>query len=219
MVMKNFISLSIMFFSYAAFYAQECDNIVDFGSTSFCMPNIAGYEEGYSNENVKQIADKGRYADNKILGFYLLSNDFELIRDGAAVTMKEYCKVYGTSETLDLDVDQKLYDKIEQYLTESFVISPELTKKGKDYFNYDELDIPITIEKYSLNDKSTTAVMLMNSTFDGVRITQITTISFFLVKNRILCLAYYVDYEGKDSITDAKKGNDLMLMLIQNSNK
>lgn len=217
--MKTIINLLLIICSSSALNAQECDNIVEYGTTSLCMPSIAGYEEGYSNENVKAIADAGRYDDNQILGIYLLSDDYKLIRDGSAAPMNEYCKVYGTSKLRNVDVDQKQFDEFEQIISESFSVSPEIKEKAKDYFKFDDLDTPITIEKYSLNNTSTTAVMLVNSIFDGVRITQITTVNFFLIKNRILCLAYYVDYEGKDSIADAKKGNDLILMSIQNSNK
>lgn len=217
--MKSLFSLLALILLTRGAYAQECVTTSKYGAVSFCMPRIAGYTEGYSNENVKIIADAGRYGNNQILGYYLLSDDYDLIYDGLSITMHEYCKVFGTSELHDLDVDQKLFDSISKILNEDLSFSPELVEKGKDYFKLDELDTPITIEKYSLNNTSSTDVILLNSVVDGVRITQIATITFFLVQNRILCLAYYVDYQGQKSITNAKKGNDLMLMSIQNANK
>ena len=216
--MKTPLILFFILFQLTAL-AQRCDKTVSWGHTSFCLPEIAGLKEGYSNSNIQALADLSKYKGNQILGVYLLPADFESLTNGASSTMKEYCKIYGVSQLKDYTINQTLYNELEKVIRSKLTITEEFADKIEEYYDIDELDTTITLENYSLNETSNTTVMLTNMIYKGVISTQIITISYLLVRERVVCLAYYVDFEGKDSIKRAKRGNNLLLLSIQNANR
>ncbi len=70
------------------------------------------------------------------------------------------------------------------------------------------------MERYELNEISSTNVMLMKSNINGQIKYMISMMNIMLIKERLLMLTYYINYNGIESVHEAKKKNDYILSLF-----
>ena len=221
--MKNITIIAIaLFMCITTCLAQEnCSRKTTFGTAQICLPTITDYAECYLDPSVKPIADGTEVPANMVLGYYINS---EAYNDKSFLTgerYEDYFKIYGTKQIQNYKADRSLINEMRTMLQGNFVtenwdqMEKEIDKVGLNV----EIGVPTVVKNYSLNDDSFTFVMLTKYQVpSGESYTMAMTMNGLLINERLVWMAYYLEYKGKDSISKAQKRSDAIMKALMNSN-
>ena len=223
--MKNIvvIVLAIILNIISAFTQDSnCFRQASFGEKNICLPEIDGYQECYTDPIVKEIADATEAPSNVVLGYYLNKETYRRRDSIGLFRFDDYFKVYGTLEIQDLIADELILEQMNELLSGNFIsknwteMSQEIDKVGLDV----EIGVPIIIESYRIDNKSFTMILLIKYAFEGIEpYTLATTINGYLKQDRLIWMAYYLNYNSKETIAALKlKSNQILKELIEAKN-
>lgn len=219
--MKKTISATLLLLLLSNWIvAQEgnCVRMAMFGETEICLPHIEGYWECYSDSIVKQLADGNEVPNNMVLGFYLNNQVYEKKDSIGLISFDDYFKVYGTKQIKDFKADSKFLHEMQEMFTGNFLsknwelIEKDIDKIGRNV----EVGVPIMIKAYNVNENSFSAVMLITYEFEGVEpYTLAMTINGLLINERLVWMAYYLYYNGEETIAILQeKSNAILTQLV-----
>lgn len=206
-------------------HTQECSRVVLFGNTEICLPNIAGMKESYSNFNVKTLADLLKSPDEIILGFYLNNDDYgkintTLLDEGIS---KDFAKIFSIETIANISVDEEVLDYFVTVTKSAFDNRWSSFKENSDVFKKaSEMDIdfgkPIFLEDYEIASKIKSLVLLNKFSIDSESKILVMILNYIIIKERLICLAYYETYTGPDQIENTKSKNDYFALSLLTSN-
>lgn len=215
-IKKIMIIATIIIANLYSVFAQDsiCARQAIFGEKNICLPQINGYQECYTDSIVKQLADATEVPINSVLGFYL-SNEIYGKKDSLGqISFDDYFKIYGTKEIQNLKADKPILEQMIQMLSGNFIsknwaeLSQEIDKVGLDA----EIGVPIVIENYRINDESFTMVLLTNYAFEGIEpYTMAMTMNGYLKSERLVWMAYYLNYKNQETIETLKEKSNFIL--------
>lgn len=219
------ISFIVLLFSLSlnSTFAQKanCQRVTIFGNLSLCLPNIKGYEESYSNSNVKELADATEVPANRVLGFYLNKETFKRVDSLGEFSFDDYFKVYGTRQIENYEADKgslkEMYSVIEgNFISKNWEnVEKEIDKIGLDL----EIGVPIMVKSYYLNENTFSFVLITKYQPEGEdSYTLAMTMNGLLIKNRLVWVAYYLNYNGDETITLLQKNSDRIIKSLLESN-
>lgn len=213
---KYILLVLVMIPCVSLLHAQEvdCSRKASFGNRDICLPKIQGYVEGYTDPNVKQLADATEVPINMVLGFYLNDRIYDKRDSLGLISFDDYFKIYGTKEIQDYKADYQFLDKMEALVSENFIVQhwDDMSKEIGKLELPGEVGVPTVIDKYRINKESFTFVMLTKYDFEGMEsYTLAMTINGYLKNERLIWMAYYLNYEGQETIEKLKKNSDSIL--------
>ena len=192
----------------------DCVRTPSFGEKDICLPQIKGYVESYLEPDIKILADATEVAANQVLGFYLNQETHQNKEEGGLDEFDDYFKVYATTQLEDLDTDEAMLRQMQATLDGNFItknwdeMEKEIDKIGLEV----QVGVPTVIKSYSLDDNSFTYVMLIKYQFEGMDpYTMAMTMNGMLVNQRLIWMAYYLNYEGEETIPLLEKNSNRIL--------
>lgn len=196
--------------------AQEnnCVREATFGDTDICLPAIEGYKECYTYPIVKQTADATEVPINMVLGFYLDNETYSKKDNIGTFDFDNYFKIYATKQIKNLKADTNILKQMQDMISASFITENwDEFKKQLDSVDYEgEIGVPTIVKTYNVNDQSFTAVMLMQQQMENGEINTFSfTVNGLLLQERLIWMAYYLDYEDEASIKQLQENNDRIL--------
>ncbi len=200
---------------------EPCKKFVYWGDIKICLPILNDMTECYNNETIKDIADKTEYYTNTVLAYYITTDNYQKINNEEDFNNEEFFKIYAPKNAKglhftksDLDYLAKSFDDKNWHIT---------LEEAKYYWENNiegiEIDKPVLIESYTLNNNSSSFVYFIKSKIDDTNIYIVSVINLLLIKNRCIFLAYYKEYTGSESITEAKNNNDYIIQRLFEENK
>lgn len=214
-----FLVLVINQFSIAQ--SSSCSRITNFGEAKVCLPEINGYKECYDDSAVKYLADMTEMPTNIVLGFYL-NNETHTKKDSLeTIQFFDYFKVYGVNQVQNHKADNRTLVEMQKVLDSNYIqVSWDKLEKEIDGIGLNvKVGVPIVVDSYSLNDESTTYIMLVK--YEGADTTSVTmamSMSMLLLNDRLVFLAYYLEYMGEETILESKKQTDLIVTQLLSQN-
>ncbi len=197
-----------------------CDNEVRFGDTKFCLPEIAGIKECYDHPKVRLRADEIEDLDNTTLGYYLNDETYSKADEIENINYDDYYKVYAPNVGLGYNMTISEMKQVMSMISAGFIdktleeTNEDIKKSGKGI----QLSQPILIEKFELNDRSSTLMVLMRVT--GVNVDKVMALSMssILSKNRLIFVAHYLDYLDENTIAKLKENTSVFIETFQKAN-
>lgn len=178
-------------------------------------------KECYSNELIKLVADETEYPGNSVLAYYITTDNYNKLDRFDEIINNEFFKIYvvdklkGVNATLaDFNYLKKQTEDISTYINWETFKSNFASKF--DFINFDK---PVFLESYSLKDNIHTTVGLIKIRFEEEEYISAVTMNFVLMKNRVICLAYYNKYTGLELINIAKSKSDYIILRLYDENK
>jgi len=223
--MKKLIhTILILLFINNWAFAQEnnCVRKASFGKTEICLPQIKGYQESYSDSIVKQLADQTEVPINMVLGFYLNNQTYEKKNSLGLFSFDDYFKIYGTKQIKDFKADSKLLQEMQDVLAGNFISKNwESMEKEVDKIELEiEIEAPTVIKTYNLNSKSFTYVMLTRYKLEGAEPnTMAMTMNGLLINERLIWMAYYLNYHGEETISKLQENSNIILTKLLDAAK
>lgn len=198
-----------------------CDNSVPFGDIDICLPKIDGMTNCYSNPIVKSRADEYNYEGNSILAYYLNNSTYKQIDKLNEITFDDYFQIYVTNKLKGVRIGQSELNETAKNIEGNYIKENwnDLKKKVENNHNYLSIGRPVLIESYSPNNQVRTFVMLVKYQIGNNEAVILMTMNMVQIKERLIWLAYYKKYDGKESIKHAKSKNDYIVLQMMDENK
>lgn len=216
-----FAALFLLASHHALWGQNKCIRNASFGSAKICVPTVEGYTECYDNEIVKEIADKTEAAENDVLAYYLNHETFGKIDEQGIANNEDFFKLYATKQVKDLKANTDILKEVKDMLTENFIqqqwgeIAEEI-----DATLSAKIGEPIIVENYSLDKNSFTLVMLVKYEIQDMEpYTMAMTINGYIHAEKLIWMAYYLNYENKTTIERLKKNSNKILSVLVNSDQ
>ncbi|WP_299679704.1 hypothetical protein [uncultured Dokdonia sp.] len=215
--MQKIIHTLFLFLIYTnVTIAQEnnCVRKVTFGDTDICLPTIEGYKECYTYPTVKQSADATEVPINMVLGFYLDEETYAKKDNIGSISFDNYFKIYATKQIKDLKADTDILKRMQGMISASFLTENwDEFKKQLDTVDYEgEIGVPTIVKSYNANDQSFTALLILKQKLDTGETNVLSfAMNGLLLQERLIWMAYYLDYEGEASIQKLQENNDRIL--------
>ncbi len=215
--MKLFITLSIILLTSSNLtFAQKnkCVRQANFGTAKICLPQIDGYEECYTYPIIKELADKTEVPANNVLGYYINNKIFSKKDSLGIINYDDFFKVYATKQIKDVKADASLLKSLKEMFDKQFIKEnwEEISKDIDQLGNNTKIGVPTVIEDYSINKKSFTFIMLAKYDPEGQEpYTVAMTINAYINADRLIWMAYYLNYENLETIVRLKKNSNRIL--------
>lgn len=222
---NSVIVFAIIFLFFNAFkvYSQsDCKSSVKYADKYICLPYIEGMTECYSVPIVKAVVDLFDIEGNTTLAFYLNDKIYKNVHRLLELEYDDYIKIYAPTSLMQYKIKQEELDIVKEAMKEELfsglMIKLEDILKEKEL---DELkfDRPILIDEYSINSNVRTLFFLTKVSIEDHEYFSLATLNIIRVKEKLILLAYYKDYDNHESINFTKAKNDyIVLKLIQENN-
>ena len=221
--MKTIIAvISYFLIAQSAFTQNNCNRTTNFGQAEICIPILDGMQECYLEPTIKMLADATEVSTNVVLAYYLDQSTYDQLDNIYNIHYDNYLKIYATKELQDIEMGISEVEEMNKVLADNFIITEwDDIKKEVDGLNLDiEIGQPTVVKNYTHNDKSFTYVMLVNYVLDTeTNYTMAMTVNGMLLNKRLIWMAYYLNYDGEDSIELLQSKSNAILDNIIRANK
>jgi hypothetical protein len=220
---KFLIIIAISLLSNSSYTQNnKCARVTNFGETEICLPKIEGFQECYLEPAVNSLANRTEVSSNMVLGYYLDDNTYKKKDSLEQIEFDNYFKIYGTKQIKDVKADSEILKQIEIMLSQNFISKnwDEMKKEIDDNGLNIEIDKPTIINSYNLGDESFTYILLAKYSFEGTKpYVMALSMNGLLLKDKLVWMAYYLNYEGEETIPELEKKSNLLISQILNANK
>ena len=167
-----------------------------------------------------ELADATEVQSNVILGFYLSNETYAKKSHLGLFGFDDYIKVYGTKHIKDTEASPKLLGRMKDFVARGFISKDwdAMDKEADKISSAVETRVPTVIKSYSENENSFTYVVLTKYDVGGAEpLVVANTINGLLVNNRMIWVAYYLNYKGEETITRLQENSNAILKEFLNS--
>ena len=203
-------------------FAQSttCERVTNFGTSEICLRKIAGYQESYSEPKIKALADGTETPANMVLGFYLNNEVYEKREAIGTFEFDDYFKVYATKALQNVDASKDLLKTLEQELATSFISKnwDKIKDEVDQVLTGVEVGKPTLVKSYNLTDNSITCILLIKYGVDGESTLKALTMNALLVKNRLIWMAYYLNYQDNGTIDTLEENSNKIMKELLDAN-
>ena len=199
----------------------NCQDIVHWGEISICLPEIDKMKNVYPLPKMKNMLDEWEYKNNTILAYYVNDGIYAQIDNMEEIVYDDYFKIYSVNNFQNAFADKNVLDKVASGTKAIFNtdfqslsrIKEEIEKRNMSF------DKPILIGDYHINSDVNTFLLLMKASIGGYERIMVMTMNIAVVKNRIIYICYYKDYEGEESVKQVRAKNDYFVLRLIAENK
>ena len=180
---------------------------------------VEGYQECYTKPKIKELADATEVPANTVLGFYLNDQTYEKRDSLGLISFDDYFKIYGTKQLQDFKADKDVLSEMQAVLSSNFLSKDwDLVEKEFDQLGFEgTINVPTIIKEYNLNENSFTTVVLVKYELEGIEpFTLAMTMNGFIYRERLIWMAYYLNFEGSSSIAKLEEKSNSILLDIMN---
>lgn len=185
-----------------------CTKEAVFGDTTFCLPQLKGFTEGYKNDVIKKILLPFENEQTKTLAYYIPDAVFNTLIKNKDTVYDNYYKVYAPIIALNYSMTPFEMNEVLNNMANGMreVSLEKLEEKLQDP-NFLSPSTPILLERYSKNEKQSTVIALMEDTSNQKTKANAVAITALLVKDRLVFVAHYLDYKNEQTISTLKTNN------------
>lgn len=219
--MKNLILILFIFFLFSFKNGVDntnCIRTVSFGDINICLPIIDGLKECYLYPRVKYIVDEND--GSQILGYYINNSTFKQVDRLDKIIYDDYVSINAPIASKGIKIGQMELNQFKRMAEQNYIKKnwSDIKNRIEENFNA-TLGAPILIDSYSPNEKVRTFIIMTKILFGENEIVRLMSLNMIEIKNRLVNLVYYKDYEGLESIKKLKSKNDYMVLLLLEENK
>lgn len=182
---------------------ESCDNSVEYGDISICLPEISNYKECFENKYVRERAnEEAEILNDEIIGVYLTDSLFLKNQKEPIKTLwTEFIKIYGTPEMKNKNFSSSYFNEVESILRGNSEIVPwdSAVKSVNDRRKNLKLGKPALIEIYQPDEKIKSIIYLGDYKYMSESGKMLWTANMCVIKNRLIYFAYYLKFEGSQT--------------------
>lgn len=179
------------------------------------LPVLSNWNELYSDELVKNRFDENLNDGTTIIGVYLNNETAEKKDSIDSIDFTDYSLFFIRDEEQkrkikDADLKKILDIQINKASVEEIEVKDAINKTYSDS-TFITSDKPYLLQEYSKNPKIYSAVKLIKPYSDDHNYIVIYVYNLINIKNHLVYGGYYIDFNGMESIKNARMNNDLIM--------
>lgn len=201
---------------------KDCARVATFGDIQYCIPKFDGFIECVDDESVKAYIELTEIESNTVLGYYLNEKDHEQRSQIGEFALGDYFKIYCVDQTVDLelsisDMEMLIPEVKSALLGENW---KEIEEATEERFSDIDFGKPQLLKSYRLSNNSYTILANMKIAMEGSDDTYVAlALNIAIVKKRLVFIAYYTDFMGKETIKHLETENNKVLTEFMRLNK
>lgn len=198
----------------------KCQTEVEYGDILLCNPEIEGMQECISNERIKQRQEFLGTNGIITLGYYISNEKFKNIEKLEKLNVSDVIKVYAPeANSYTLCDTTRLNSTFAAFKNNCISAKWDSIRSILDNKNLTfKLSKPVMLESYCLKHDSKSAIVLMRASNENDERFIVTAMNLLRCKERLIFLAYYLEYTGIESVTKAKAKNDYIVLRFLEAN-
>lgn len=222
--MKKILTLILLFtFSknLSAQILRKCEREVVFGSANICLPIVDNMKECFKNDTVNALALATEYPGNIVLGYYLMDSTYSRLNQLDSIEMGNFFKIYANENLKDYKSDKEVLKQVCDATEASLKPAgwKEIKETVEDIADSISVGAPKLVDEYTTMPNSKSYIMIVKYATETSSFVSVMALDVVLVQERIVCLAYYSDYKGKESQQKLKQLNDKLLKSFVEMNR
>lgn len=204
-----------------ALNSTPCDKSIKWGDLDICFPKIGGMKECITHAKIEKLMKEVDNDQFTYLAYFLNDTIYSKLDAESIEGWDDYFLIYVVNSLKNQKINESELDYLSNKMTESFNKTNwiEIDEKIKTFVKNKSIDRPLLLETYKMSETTRTSVSISNINNGRRENVLIITTNILLIKNRIIFLAYYMHYNGLDSIKIAKAKNDYILLSFLDVNK
>lgn len=198
---------------------KNCKNSISWGEINICLPEIDKMKNIYPIPKIKKILDEWEVHNSTIFAYYVSDEIYAQIDNIEEIIYDDYFKVSSVNNYQNAFADKNALDKVASGTKAIFNTDFQKLSKRKEIEKKNmSFDKPILIDDYHINPDVNTFSLLTRVNIGGYERIMVMMMNIAVVKNRIVYIGYYKDYEGEESIKQARAKNDYFVLRFMNEN-
>ncbi|WP_370214447.1 hypothetical protein [Mesoflavibacter profundi] len=187
------------------------------------LPVLSKWKELYSDELIKNRFDENSNEGTTIIGVYLNNETAEKKDSIDSIDFTDYSLLFIRDEEQkrkikDTDL-KKIFDiQINKASVEEIEIEDAINKTYSDS-TFITTDKPYLLQEYSKNPKIYSTIKLIKPYSDDHNYIVVYVYNLINIKNHLVYGSYYLDFNGMESIKNARMNNDLIMSEFLNANQ
>jgi hypothetical protein len=189
------------------------DTITNFDVPLY-LPKIEGMKNAYNHPLAREIADNTIGSANQVLTYYLNDSIYQQVDSLDRMTFDDFFTLYATRKLNGYVASEE--DLEQMYRVMENVLGGEDWQRVKtDVESQIEklsIDQPTLINKYSVAPRAKTfQVITQYNPKNAAPYRRLMCMNLMLLNERLVNLAYYIDYKGEQDIVKAKEKNEQLV--------
>lgn len=199
----------------------DCEKSALFGDREICLPFIDGMTESYAVPAVKARADRFRLEGSTILAYYLNNATYRNIKEINELQYDDYIQIYTLNKAEGIKIGTHELDQVAKATESSFIKAnwSDVSDRISQKFENVSVGKPVLLESYAPNRNVRTAILLTKYQAGNYENVIIMALNMVQVKERLVALAYYKDYDGAESVRKSKAKNDYIVLQLLDVNE
>lgn len=179
------------------------------------LPELNNWNELYSEELVKKRFDQNSSNGTTIIGVYLNDETTKKKDSIDYIDFTDYCLFFTRNQEQkrkikDTDL-KKIFDiQINKASLEKIEVEEAIKKVYSDS-TFITTEKPYLLQEYSKNKKVYSAIKLIKPYSDDHNYIVVYIYNLINIKNHLIYGGYYLNFNGKESIENARINNDLII--------
>lgn len=203
------------------YYSDE-KNEIEF--IKFSLPTFDKWTECYGEKVVKEHFDRfSTFEKFKTIGIYLNNNTYSQKDSLDVIDFEDYAYfTYNINEQkwkltgTDLERIFRIQKKKKGIVTVNKDLALSKVFSDTTFLHSEK---PIVIQEYKSNENILSAVKLLKPFEEYHDIVLVYVFNLIIIKNHLVYVSYYLDYNGNESIENVRRNNDIIVSKFQNANK
>ena len=195
------------------------EKFIYYGKLKLILPIIDGMKECKSNQFVQSKLKSTNYSNNIILGFYVNNSTYKNINEIENIKIDDYAQIYASKKLEFININQQFFNEVSKTIQEGYIKENWEELKNKINFNNIIVSRPIIIDTYSSNNNSSSYVIFTRYENENNENFMLIIMNLIKIKNKLIYVSYYKNYDGEESIKKAKGKNDFIIYRLIEENK
>jgi tetratricopeptide (TPR) repeat protein len=223
LVLSTFLLVIASSFCHAQTGSSTCQIPVIVGKVNFCLPTISGMIECINESQVMAYVNSRTIEENQNIALYLDENNKSAIDHLDEEVLENYLLVF-TTKNLEYElIDEEFIMLMDSmYMADNQVylqeIWPTAVERITSKIDGLKMDQPVLIDHYYIAKSAPCLITLVRSIENGFERIYLTATAFFSMHGKFISLAWYLRYDGADSIQQLRSKIDYYYFLLEQMN-
>jgi hypothetical protein len=193
------------------------------GSKNICLPQISGMIECLHEGKVKEYVNSRTMDENKNIALYINEKNHVGIDNLEQENLESYLLVFTTNELADKYINDEFIRIMDStYMSSNQIYLNEIWPSSVDRITAKvenlKLDQLVLIDHYYIKDEAPCIITLLRSVEGNFERIYLTATTFFSMSGKFITLAWYLQYDGLESIKNLRSKIDYYYLSLQQLN-
>lgn len=199
----------------------NCKTYFSYGGKRFCLPILEGMTECMSNSIIKEWSQKLQVPNTKQLAIYIRNDFYENLKNLENEIVDDYFILTAFTNLEGQNISKSQFKTLSTAMEGNVMKGIwEDVKNNIEEIGVDsKIDQPVLLEAYSPQENVKSMIMFVRYINDTGEYYSINVSNLLFIDKSLFMLNYIKNYNGEESITQARIKNNFIILRFIEENK